>query len=114
MKQKLYTSYSLTKAWTLIVLILMFLSVSLLNQTPFIKDLTHQPSAEALLEGNAFTLIKKTYKIVSPEQLYFILSAIIEAKETTLKQVIKNHSDHFYSIERIHCKYSNIPPPFFA
>lgn len=90
----------------------MFLSVSIFNQTPFIKDLTNHPTAEALLEANALTFVKKTYKIHAPEQMHFILAAIIHSPDgPKLKETVRNSFDHFYNIERIHSKYSNIPPP---
>jgi hypothetical protein len=112
MKKKLHTSYSISKAWTLLVLVLLFLSVSILNQTPFIKDLTNHPSAESLLEANALTLIKKTYKIPVPEHMHFMLvAAILSNNEPKLKETQRSTSEHFYTIDRIHSKYSNIPPP---
>ena len=90
----------------------MFLSVSIFNQTPFIKDLTNHPTAEALLEANALTFVKKTYKVPAPDQMHFVLAAIIHSSgEPKVKETERNSSDHFYTIERIHSKYSNIPPP---
>ncbi len=112
MKQKLHTSYSLTKAWTIVALLLMFLSVSILNQTPFIKDLTNHPSAESILEANALTLIKKTYKVPVPEQLHFMLASVSCGQEKTdFKEVERSTITHLFSIDRLNSKYSNIPPP---
>jgi hypothetical protein len=94
-------------------LVLMFLTVSILNQTPFIKDLSANRSTESLLEANALTLIKKTYKIPTPDQIHFLLAdMILSVNGPGFSQVERHTSTHLFSIDRLHSKYSNIPPPF--
>jgi len=108
-------SHSLLRPWTVIVLVLMFLTVAVLNQTPSTKDLTNNPTSEALLEANATNFFKKTYKVPEVESFYFTAKdEVLWIEESFFKEIERQYSDHFYSIDRINSKYSNIPPPSLA
>ena len=94
------------------ILVLMFLTVAILNIAPFTKDLTGPVTSEVLLEANAVTFIKKTYKLFAADPFQFDASSFILTEELlSLSEIERDISQHLYEIERINSQYSNIPPP---
>ncbi|GEM_PF-3700814 len=115
MKTKILPSHSSIKSVVILALLVVFLSISLFNQTPFIKDLTSHPTSEILLEANALTFIKKPYKTLAQAQILFLYSDyILLLQESQSKEATINGAEHFFEIDRIHSMYSNIPPPILS
>jgi hypothetical protein len=89
---------------------LSFLSVAVMNQQPFVKDLTsNSPTAEILLEANALTFFKKWYSIPS---------FLIELDEDSHSQIHRITKQIFSPTQDLNTpsnpyvyEHFNIPPP---